>query len=81
MDEKETYRLKDWTMTIDRTNFLVVVHKNGEDAGTEELSQMPSWIFASRYAIWLTAGDAPIRVRAMEGEQIKQNLIQEFSLI
>ena len=81
MNTQEKYRIKEFVVTVDRSNYLVVVDRHSEDSGAKELELMPNWIFESRYAIWLTAGDAPIRIRAMEGEQIKQNLIKELSLI
>ena len=79
MSRKEKFKIKDFIITADDGSYLVEVEWNKEDSATHRFQDLPAWIFQSRYAIWLTAGDAPIRVRAMEGEQIKQNLIRQLS--
>ena len=78
MSRKEKFKIKDFVITADDGSYLVEVEKNRENVATHSFQELPSWIFQSRYAIWLTAGDAPIRIRALEGEQIKQNLIKQL---
>ena len=78
MSRKEKYKIQDFVITADDGSYLVEVEKNQENVATHSFQELPSWIFQSRYAIWLTAGDAPIRIRALEGEQIKQNLIKQL---
>ena len=78
MSRKEKFKIKDFVITADDGSYLVEVEKNQENVATHDFQELPSWIFQSRYAIWLTAGDAPIRIRALEGEQIKQNLIKQL---
>jgi hypothetical protein len=80
MSRKEKFLLHDYIITADDGSYLVEVESNREDVGTDRLEDLPSWVFQSRYAIWLTTGDAPIRVRAMEGEQIKQRLIRQHAI-
>lgn len=80
MTRKETFKIKDFVITVDDGCYLVEVAWNREELGTDHFQDLPAWIFESRYAIWLTAGDAPIRVRALEGEQIKQNLLKQFAM-
>ncbi len=80
MSRKEKFKIKDFVITVDDGTYLVEVDWNHEDMGTDHFQDLPAWIFQSRYAIWLTTGDAPIRVRALEGEQIKQNLLKQFAM-
>ena len=80
MTRKEKFKIKDFIISVDDGCYLVEVEWNREELGTDHFHDLPAWIFESRYAIWLTAGDAPIRVRALEGEQIKQNLLKQFAI-
>ena len=80
MSRTEKFKLEDLIITADDGSYLVQVERNEEGPSTHSIQDLPIWIFQSRYAIWLMDGDAPIRVRAMEGEQVKQILIRQLEL-
>lgn len=73
--------MKDFILNVDDGSYLVEVEWNAGEPGVHGIQDLPVWIFQSRYAIWLTAGSAPIRVRALEGEQIRQQLFSRFSIV
>jgi hypothetical protein len=52
--------------------YLVEVNKEQTQHTSESLiSDLPEWVF-SRNAIWVTAGESPMFLRATCGDEIKQ---------
>jgi hypothetical protein len=81
MTRREKFKIENYTLTVDDGSYLVEVAQYDDLDGSDSLSDLPAWVFDSRYAIWLSAGDAPVRVRALEGEKIKQEFLKQFAEI
>jgi hypothetical protein len=80
MLRKETFLIDELVIAVDDGSYLVEVDRNEKCDGTDNFQDLPAWIFESRYAIWLSAGEAPVRIRALEGEQIKKELMTRFAI-
>lgn len=78
MSKTEQFRIEEFVIHVDEGTYLVEVYQNDEDVAFQTIADLPNWVFASRYAIWLTGGDAPVRDRALQGERIKQHLLKRL---
>ena len=72
--EKKRYVIDDLVLTLEESSHLVLIDECDSDRTLHGVEDLPGWVFESPYAIWLTAGDEPIRVRALEGERVRQKL-------
>jgi hypothetical protein len=80
MSKIEQFHIGEFLIQVDEGTYLVEVGRTRSTPSFHTIEDLPHWVFASRYAIWLTAGDAPIRDRAAEGERIKQQFIKQISV-
>jgi len=80
MTKIEQFHIGEFEIHVDEGTYLVEVCRNHSHGSFHRIEDLPNWVFASRYAIWLEVGDAPIRDRAVEGERVKQQLLKEMNL-
>ena len=80
MSKIEKFHIGEFLIQVDEGTYLVEVHKKGSTPSFHTIQDLPQWVFASRYAIWLMTGDAPIRDRAAEGDRIKHYLMKQISV-
>jgi len=80
MSRNEQFRIEEFVIHVDEGTYLVEVYKNDDEDPLQSIEDLPNWVFASRYAIWLSGGDAPVRDRALEGERIKQDLMKRIQV-
>lgn len=73
--EKMRYVIDDLVITLDESSYLVLIDECDSDRSLHIPEDLPRWAFESPYAIWLTVGEEPIRVRALEGERIRHLLL------
>ena len=81
MSKIEQFRIEEFVIKVDEGTYLVEIYQNDEDVSIQTIEDLPNWVFASRYAIWLIGGDAPVRERALEGERIKQQLFKRIQVV
>jgi hypothetical protein len=79
MTKIKLFRIREFEIQVDEGTYLVEVSRNHSRESFHRIEDLPNWVFTSRYAIWLEAGDAPIRDRAAEGERVKQQLLKEIN--
>lgn len=77
--EKKRYVIDDLVITLDEPGYLVLIDECDSDRSLHSVEDLPRWVFDSPYAIWLTIGDEPIRMRALEGERIRQQLFERVA--
>ena len=80
MSKTEQFHIGEFLIQVDEGTYLVEVNFTDSNPSFHRIQDLPNWVFASRYAIWLTAGDAPIRDRALEGERVKQELLKQMNV-
>ena len=80
MTRIEQFRIDEFVIQVDEGTYLVEVYQKDDEVPLKTLDDLPNWVFASRYAIWLTGGDAPVRERALEGERIKRSLMKRIEV-
>jgi hypothetical protein len=80
MSRNEQFRIEEFVIHVDEGTYLVEVYRNDDEYPLQSIEDLPNWVFASRYAIWLSGGDAPVRERALEGERIKQDLMKRIQV-
>lgn len=80
MSKIEQFHIGEFLILVDEGTYLVEVDQLSSSYSFHTIEDLPHWVFASRYAIWLTAGDAPIRDRAAEGERIKQQFMKQINV-
>jgi hypothetical protein len=80
MSKIEQFHIGEFLIHVDEGTYLVEVKQTNSAPSFHTIEDLPHWVFASRYAIWLTEGDAPIRDRAAEGERIKQRFIKQLNV-
>ena len=74
------YRLGHFLLTVNSACYLVEVRECEQTDPDKQSSEIPSWVFESKHAIWLTDENKPIFERAKHGEKIKnQFLAQKFA--
>ena len=79
MSEATSYYVHGFLLQVFDSAYLVEVKPaNGETGYYRNPSTLPSWMFRSPHAIWLTDEDAPIVDRANKGESIKQEIMQRM---
>jgi hypothetical protein len=80
MSKIERFHIGEFLIQVDEGTYLVEVDHAASSHSFHTIEDLPHWVFASRYAIWLTAGDAPIRDRATEGERLKQQFLKQLNV-
>ncbi len=76
MREADRYYIDGFELTVYESCYLVEVEKTRSEPTRQEPLPLPEWVFGSRNAIWLAVENAPISVRAKDGESLKQRLFQ-----
>ncbi len=79
MSEMDRYCIDGFELTVYESCYLVEVEKTGSGLNLKEPRPLPEWVFGSRNAIWLAVENAPISVRAKDGESLKQRLFQRIA--
>lgn len=78
MSEVCRFYWKDLVLTVYNTTYLVEVERAKEPPAQDKLEDLPEWTLHSRNAIWLLNEDAPIVRRAMNGESIRKELLENI---
>jgi len=69
------FSVKGYRLTVFEKGYLVKVSPSGIHAERKNGVQLPEWCFQSEHAIWLTEESAPLSIRALNGDKIKQQLM------
>jgi hypothetical protein len=77
MGQPLRYRLGRFLLTVNSACYLIEVRECDRTDLDREPSDLPSWIFESKHAIWLTDENKPIFERAKHGEKIKKQFLAE----
>ena len=73
--DRRKYVVDGLHLTVDESSYLVFVDECDEDRSAHEVEDLPRWIFESPFTIWLVVGEEPIRLRAFEGDRVRQQLL------
>jgi hypothetical protein len=79
MSQVHQYYLDGFLLKVDDFAYLVEIHTADKKRSTQGNSMdLPSWIFQSEHAIWLTDENLPIKDRAARGDRIREKLRRFF---
>jgi hypothetical protein len=69
------YYINDLILVVYNPTYLVEVEMTpSKMANSDQLVDLPDWVFTSQNAIWLTTERASLMIRAQNGEVIKHEL-------
>jgi len=77
MNEKKQFYIDHMQLTVFPDSFLVQVSRVDSPPRQDKIEDFPDWAFRSRNAIWFLQEDGPYRRRALDGDKIKQQLMQK----
>jgi hypothetical protein len=79
MSQFHQYHLDGFLLKVNDFAYLVEIESTGEKpARKANPADLPSWIFDSEHAIWLTDENLPIKDRAARGDRVKEKLMKFF---
>ncbi|MCI0612822.1 hypothetical protein L0244_07515 [bacterium] len=72
------YHIKGLLLQVSNKGLVVQVRETMQQPNQHQLTDLPDWMFHSRNAIWLAAGESSMYDRALAGEEIKKKLLAEM---
>ena len=76
--ESTEYHVKGLILQVSNKALVVQVRETMQQQNQNQLTDLPDWMFHSRNAIWLAAGESSMYDRALAGEEIKKKLLAEM---
>lgn len=79
MFQSTEYHVNGFVLQVSNRGLIVRVHETQQEHHlTNQLIDLPDWVFHSHHAIWLADGRSTMYDRALAGEEIKKKLMAEM---
>ena len=78
MNDKRQFFIDHMQLTVYPDSFLVQVSRIDDPPRQDSMEDFPTWAFQSKNAIWFLQEDGSYRRRAVDGDKIKQQLMQKL---